>query len=153
MRFGVWDPQENPGHRPKDRYLATFRDCFRVLTDNVGVAKKKIIIIIIIIIIPCDMVWRATLSCLSYQSNAGYADWSMRAIPTNRVSADHADASSAVGKLAEEMDAVFLRHGVESYALLSLLPVDCVPAYSGRETLHMCDVSHFCFFPLVALAA
>ena len=49
----------------------------------------------------------------------------MRVIPTNSVSADHADASSAVVKLAEEMDDVFLRHGVESYALLSLLPVEC----------------------------
>ena len=49
----------------------------------------------------------------------------MRVIPTNRVSTDNADASSAVVKLAEEMDAVFLRHGVESHALLSLLPVEC----------------------------
>ena len=49
----------------------------------------------------------------------------MRVIPTNRVSTDDADASSAVVKLAEEMDAVFLRHGVESHALLSLLPVEC----------------------------
>ena len=73
----------------------------------------------------CDMVWRATLSCLSCQSNAGYAEWSMRVSPTNSVSTDHADASSAVVKLAEEMDDVFLRHGVESYALLSLLPVEC----------------------------
>ena len=52
-----------------------------------------------------------------------------------------------------QVDDVFLRHGVESHALLSLLPVECVPAYSGRETWHMCDVSHFCFFQLVALAA
>ena len=79
-------------------------------------------------------------------SNAGYAEWSMRVIPTNSVSTDDADASSAVEKLAEEMDAVFLRHGVESYALLSLRPAECVPAYRGRETSHMCDVSHFCFF-------
>ena len=56
----------------------------------------------------CDMVWRATLSCLSCQSNAGYAEWSMRVIPTNSVSTDHADASSAVVKLAEEVDDVFL---------------------------------------------
>ena len=76
----------------------------------------------------------------------------MRVIPMNKVSTDNADTLSAVVKLAEEMDAVLLRHGVESYALLSLLPVECVPAYSGRETLHMCDVSHF-FFPLLALAA
>ena len=27
--------------------------------------------------------------------------------------------------LAEEVDDVFLRHGVESHALLSLLPVEC----------------------------
>ena len=102
----------------------------------------------------CDMVWRATLSCLSCQSNAGFAEWSMRVILTNGMSTDNANASSAVVKLAEEMDAVFLRHGVESYALLSLWPVECVPAYCGRETSHMCDVSHFCFFfPLVALAA
>ena len=77
----------------------------------------------------------------------------MRVIPTNSVSTDAADTLSAVVVLAEEMDDVFLRHGVESHALLSLLPVECVPAFSGRETLHMCDVSHFCFFPLVALAA
>ena len=49
----------------------------------------------------------------------------MRVFPTNSVSTDHADASSAVVKLAEEMDDVFLRHGVESYALLSLLLVEC----------------------------
>ena len=97
----------------------------------------------------CDMVWRATLSCLSCQSNAGYAEWSMRVILTNRVSTDNANASSAVVKLVEEMDAVFLRHGVESCALLSLLAVECVPAYSGRETLHMCDVSHSCIFCLL----
>ena len=77
----------------------------------------------------------------------------MCVILTNGMSTDNANASSAVVKLAEEMDAVFLRHGVESYALLSLWPVECVPAYCGRETLHMCDVSHFCFFPLVVLAA
>ena len=39
----------------------------------------------------------------------------------------HADASSAVVKLAEEVDAVFLRFGVESHALLSLLPVERWP--------------------------
>ena len=73
----------------------------------------------------CDMVWRAMLSCLSCQSSAGYAEWSMRVFPTNSVSTDHVDASSAVVKLAEEMDDVLLRHGVESYALLSLLTVEC----------------------------
>ena len=76
----------------------------------------------------------------------------MRVILTNGMSTDDANALSAVVKLAEEMDAVFLQHGVESYALLSLRPVECVPAYCGRETLPMCNVSHFCFFP-VALAA
>ena len=76
----------------------------------------------------------------------------MRVILTNGMSTDDANALSAVVKLAEEMDAVFLQHGVESYALLSLRPVECVPAYCGRETLPMCDVSQFCFFP-VALAA
>ena len=59
----------------------------------------------------------------------------MRVIPTNRVSTDHADALSAVVKLTEEMDDVFLRHGVESHALLSLLPVECVPAFCGRENV------------------
>ena len=49
----------------------------------------------------------------------------MRVIPTNSVSTDNADTLSAVVVLAEEMDDVFLRHGVESHALLSLLPVKC----------------------------
>ena len=59
-RFGVWDPQENPGHRPENRYLAALRsrptpfgsgrgvgpDCAVAtplfpVTDNVGRAKKK----------------------------------------------------------------------------------------------------------------
>ena len=40
----------------------------------------------------CDMVWRATLSCLSCQSNAGHAEWSMRVILMNSVSRDNADA-------------------------------------------------------------
>ena len=53
----------------------------------------------------------------------------MRVIPTNSVSTDNADMLSAVVVLAEETDAVFLRHGVESYALLSRLTVECVPAY------------------------
>ena len=44
----------------------------------------------------------------------------MRVIPTNSVSTDHADASSAVVKLAEEMDDVFLRHGVELRSPVSL---------------------------------
>ena len=37
-RFGVWDPHENPGHRPNDRNPVT-----TVLSepDNVGHAKKK----------------------------------------------------------------------------------------------------------------
>ena len=52
----------------------------------------------------------------------------MRVIPTNRVSTDNADTLSAVVELAEEMVAVFLRYGVESHALLSLLPVERVPA-------------------------
>ena len=43
------------------------------------------------------------LLSLSCQSNAGYAEWSMRVIPTNSVSTDNADASSAVVKLSEEM--------------------------------------------------
>ena len=41
-----------------------------------------------------------------------------------------------------------LRH----WPLTSLLD-GSVPAHGGRETLHLCDVSHFCFFLLVALAA
>ena len=49
----------------------------------------------------------------------------MRVIPTNKVSTDNADTLTAVVELAEEMDDVFLRHGVESHALLSLLPVEC----------------------------
>ena len=51
----------------------------------------------------CDLVWRATLSCFSCQSNAGCAEWSMRVFPTNRMSTDNANVSSAVVKLAEEM--------------------------------------------------
>ena len=43
----------------------------------------------------CDLVWSAMLSCLSCQSNAGYAEWSMRVIPMNKVSADDADMMSA----------------------------------------------------------
>jgi len=49
----------------------------------------------------------------------------MCVIPTNGVSTDNADTLSAAVKLAEEMDDVFLRHGVECHALLSLLPVEC----------------------------
>ena len=42
-RFGVWDPHENPGHRPNDRNPVT-----TVLSepDNVGRSKKKKIIIV-----------------------------------------------------------------------------------------------------------
>ena len=43
VRFGVWDPHENPGHRPENRYLACSGDtnCFQIHTDNVGGAKKN----------------------------------------------------------------------------------------------------------------
>ena len=43
-RFGVWDPQENPGHRPKNRF---HRTCLRLQLfsdshiDNVVRTKKK----------------------------------------------------------------------------------------------------------------
>ena len=62
----------------------------------------------------------------------------MRVIPTNSVSTDHADSSSAVVKLAVEMDAVFLCPGVECHAPLSLLPVErwlrgMVDARDSRE--------------------
>ena len=54
----------------------------------------------------CDCVRRATLSSLNDQGIDGCCD-------------------AAVVELVEEMDDVFLRHGVERHALLSLLPVEC----------------------------
>ena len=51
-RFGVWDPQENPGHRPKNRPIAIACDCncFQSSHRQCRTRKKKKIIIIIIII-------------------------------------------------------------------------------------------------------
>ena len=43
MRFGVWDPQENPGHRPKNRPIAFACDYnyFQIFTSTMSFARKK----------------------------------------------------------------------------------------------------------------
>ena len=48
VRFGVWDPHGNPGHRPKNRYFATVRDrnCFQSSHRQRRTGEKIIIIII-----------------------------------------------------------------------------------------------------------
>ena len=59
-------------------------------------------------------------------SLSSHAEVSMRVIPSNSVSTHNADTMSAVVKLAEKIDDIFLRHGAESNALRSpSLPVEC----------------------------
>ena len=64
-------------------------------------------------------------------SLSSYAEWSMRLISSNKVSTRNADTMSAEVKLAEEID-VFLRHGVESHALLSFSTSRMLAMRNGR---------------------
>ena len=65
-RFGVWDPHENPGHRPKNRHFATAcdRNCFQI-SSTMSLARKKFFCLFFLSVVSSARNVLACLLCLS----------------------------------------------------------------------------------------